>query len=75
MEQFGKWVMIAGGVIVLIGAGMFLAGKFGIPIGRLPGDIRYETEKVSVYFPITTMILLSIILTVGLNLLGKFLNK
>ena len=75
MEQFGKWVMIAGGVIVLIGAGMFLAGKFGIPIGRLPGDIRYETEKVRVYFPITTMILLSIILTVGLNLLGKFFNK
>ncbi len=75
MEQFGKWVMIAGGVIVLIGAGMFLAGKFGIPIGRLPGDIRYESENVRVYFPITTMILLSIILTVGLNLLGKFFNK
>lgn len=75
MEQIGKWVMIAGGVIVLIGAGMFLAGKFGIPIGRLPGDIRYESENVRVYFPITTMILLSIILTVGLNLLGKFLNK
>lgn len=75
MEQIGKWIMIGGGVIILIGAGMYLAGKFGIPIGRLPGDIRYQSENVSVYFPITTMIIISVVLSVALNLIGKMINK
>lgn len=40
--------------------------------GRLPGDIRIEKENVKVFFPITSMILISIVLTLILNLLRRF---
>ena len=73
--QIGKVIMILGGVILVIGGIVFLAGKAGIPLGRLPGDIRIERENFSCFFPITSMIILSIILSVGLNLLTKWLNK
>ena len=73
--QIGKVIMILGGVILVIGGIVFLAGKVGIPMGRLPGDIRIERENFSCFFPITSMIILSIILSVGLNLLTKWLNK
>jgi uncharacterized membrane protein len=40
--------------------------------GRLPGDVRIEKENVKVFFPITSMILISIVLTLVLNLLRRF---
>ncbi len=61
--------------MLLIGGGVYLAGKVGIPLGRLPGDIRIERENFSCFFPLTTMIIVSVILTVGLNLITKWLNK
>ncbi|MFN3491218.1 MAG: DUF2905 domain-containing protein [Anaerolineales bacterium] len=54
---------------------MYLAAKFGIPLGRLPGDIRMEGENGSFYFPVTTSILISVILTIALNLISRFWNK
>ena len=42
-------------------------------LGRLPGDIRYEGKNTKVYFPITTMILLSVVFSVVMNLIRKFL--
>ena len=51
MEQVGKTIMILGGAAILIGGGIWLAGRFGIPLGRLPGDIRIERENFSFFFP------------------------
>lgn len=73
--QLGKLIMIIGGALLLIGGGVYLAGKVGFPLGRLPGDIRIERENFSCFFPLTTMIIVSVILTVGLNLITKWLNK
>ena len=42
-------------------------------LGKLPGDIRYEGENTKVYFPITTMILLSVVFSVVMNLVRRFL--
>ena len=75
MLQYGRIFMILGGAVFLIGGGLYLAGRFGLPLGRLPGDIRIERDNFSFFFPLGTSILLSIILTVGLNLLNRFLNK
>ena len=63
---------VAGIALFLIGGGIYLAAKFGIPLGRLPGDIRIEGENGSFYFPITSSILISVILTVILNLTVQF---
>jgi len=75
MESFSRYLMLGGIILFLIGGGIYFAAKFGIPLGRLPGDIRMEGENGSFYFPLTSSILVSVILTIVLNLIGKFLQK
>jgi hypothetical protein len=75
MENIGRFIMLAGLALLLIGGTVFLAGKIGLPLGRLPGDIRIEGEHGSFYFPLATSILVSVVLTVLLNLIGRFLKK
>lgn len=73
--QIGKLILLLGVVILVIGGGVYLAGKFNLPLGRLPGDFRIQRENFSCFFPLTTMILISLLLTIGLNLLSRWLNK
>ena len=75
METIARYLMLGGIILFLIGGGMYLAVKFGIPLGRLPGDIRIEGENGSFYFPLTSSILVSVILTILLNLIARFLRK
>ncbi len=75
METISRYLMLGGIIIFLIGGGIYLAAKFGIPLGRLPGDIRIEGEHGSFYFPLTSSILVSVILTIVLNLISRFLKK
>jgi hypothetical protein len=75
METIARYLMLAGVVLFLVGGGIFLAAKFGIPLGRLPGDIRIEGENGSFYFPITSSIVVSVILSILLNLISKFWQK
>ena len=75
MESIARYLMIGGIILFLIGGGVYLASKFGIPLGRLPGDIRIEGENGSFYFPVTSSILVSVVLTVLLNVISKLLKK
>ncbi len=75
MESLGRYLMLGAIVLFLIGGGVYLAAKFGIPIGRLPGDIHIEGKNGSFYFPIVTSILLSVVLTVILNIVVRFFRK
>ena len=75
MESIARYLMIGGVVLFLIGGGIYLASKFGIPLGRLPGDIRIEGDNGSFYFPITSSIIVSVILTVILNIISRFIQK
>jgi len=75
MESIARYLMIGGIILFLIGGGVYLAVKFGIPLGRLPGDIHIEGKNGSFYFPIVTSILLSIVLTVILNLIARLFRK
>lgn len=67
--------MIGGVILFIIGGGMYVAAKFGIPLGRLPGDIRIEGEHGSFYFPLTSSILVSVILSIILNIISRFFKK
>jgi hypothetical protein len=71
MESIARYLIIGGIVLILLGGGIYLAAKFGIPFGRLPGDIRIEGKNGSFYFPVVTSLLLSIILTVVINLIFR----
>ncbi len=71
MPEFGRILIVIGLLIVLAGIILFLFGdKLGW-LGRLPGDIRIEGERTRFYFPIVTMIIISIVLTVVINLIRK----
>ncbi|WP_018247765.1 DUF2905 domain-containing protein [Orenia marismortui] len=62
---------IIGGHVILIGIILVFLGiaiKLGFPIGRLPGDINIKGENFSFYFPLTTSILLSLIISFILKL-------
>jgi hypothetical protein len=63
-SETGKIIMAAGGIILLIGALVYFFHNRLHWIGNLPGDIRIERENFRFYFPITTMILFSVLLTI-----------
>ncbi len=75
MFDLGKWLMLAGAVCLFFGGLIWLFGKFGIPLGQLPGDVRVSGEKYSFYFPVVTSIVLSIILTIVINVILSFFRK
>ena len=73
-SETGKWVIATGALIMLVGLVIyFFHDKFHW-IGRLPGDIRIENENSRFYFPITTMIILSILITIMVNIIKKFFH-
>jgi hypothetical protein len=72
MNEIGKALLGLGLLIALIGALLLLAGRFGLPLGRLPGDLAYRGKNVSVFIPIGTSILVSVILSAILYLISRF---
>ncbi len=68
----GKYLIIIGLFVVVIGLLIYFLGDKLSWIGRLPGDIRIEKENLRIFIPITTMILVSILLTVIIALIKKF---
>jgi hypothetical protein len=75
MESIARFLVIGGIVLIQIGGGMYLASRMGIPFGNLSGDIRIERGNGLFYLPIVTSCLLSILLTIILNVIIRFLNK
>jgi Protein of unknown function (DUF2905) len=72
MHELGKALLGLGFLLVLIGGFLLIAGRIGLPLGRLPGDIAYRGKNVSVFFPLGTSILISIVLSVIFYLLSHF---
>ena len=75
MENIGRFLMLAGIILFLAGGLVFLAAKFGIPFGRLPGDIHIEREGFSFHFPLASSIVLSVLLTIILNVFTRLFKK
>ena len=63
----GKLLLIAGLIIAAVG----LLIMMGLPIGRMPGDIAWRRGNATFYFPIVTSIVLSLLLTLVLNILNR----
>lgn len=76
MESFGKPFLFLGALFLLLGIFFLYGNKFPFlsELGKLPGDIRIERENFRFYFPLTTSILVSVIISIVLFLIQKFKN-
>jgi hypothetical protein len=71
VTDLGKLLIFLGGMIVLVGFGLVLAGRANFPLGRLPGDIVYRGRNTTVYFPLGTSIVISVVLSALLYVVGR----
>jgi hypothetical protein len=72
LASLGKLLLGLAAILAVVGGLLLLADRFpGLRIGRLPGDVAVERDRFRLYFPITTSILLSVVLTFLLWLFGR----
>jgi hypothetical protein len=67
----GKYLIVIGLFILVVGVVVYFLGDRMNWFGRLPGDIRVEKENIRIFIPLTTMILLSILITLIINIFKK----
>ncbi len=71
MEQFGRLLIVMGGILALFGVLLTLGPKLPFRIGRLPLDFHYQRDNFSFYFPLGTSIVVSLLLTLVFSLLKR----
>jgi hypothetical protein len=72
MTEFGRVLILVGAVLVVAGVVLVGMGRMNVPLGRLPGDIVYRGKNSTIYFPLATSILVSIVLTIVLYVVGRW---
>lgn len=75
LDLLARYMMITGITIFVIGGLVYLLSRLGINLFQLPGDIRIQSGSVTCLVPLVSSILISLLLTVILNLVIRFLNK
>jgi hypothetical protein len=71
-NNLGRLLIGVGLVLLVAGGLLLLLGRSGLPLGKLPGDLSYRGRNLSVYFPLGTSILLSVVLSLIFYLLSRF---
>lgn len=74
-ESIGRLLLISGVGLFVLGLILMLAGRLDLPFGRLPGDIVFQRDNVTVYAPLVSCLVTSIVLTVLLNLVFWLLQR
>ena len=75
MSPIARIFILLGLAFLVSGGVIFIVERLGIPVGRLPGDIRIQRGNLTCFFPLATTILLSVVLTVLLNLIIRLFKK
>lgn len=75
MIEFGRLLIIIGLVITFAGLAILIAARYFPWLGNLPGDFRYESENVKIYFPLVTMLLISILGSIILNIIIRIFRR
>jgi hypothetical protein len=73
-EMIGRWLVIFGVVIAILGGMVWLAGRF-FGVGQIPGTLRFDFPGGTCVIPILASIVLSLVLTLLLNIVVRFLNR
>lgn len=72
MTDMGKGLIFIGVVIIIVGMVLLFSDRLPFNLGKLPGDISFKKENFSFYFPLTTSIIISIILSLLFYLFSRF---
>ncbi len=72
MQGIGKTFLLIGGVLVVLGIILIFAGRLHIPFGKLPGDMVIRKQNFVVFFPLVSMLILSLLLTLIVNVIMRF---
>ena len=70
LEPIGRVLVVIGVFITVLGAVMLLTPRVPF-LGHLPGDIVIHRENLTIYIPITTMLIVSVVLSVVLSVIGR----
>jgi len=72
MNEVGRLLIVVGALAIVAGVVVLLLGRMNFPLGRLPGDIVYRGKNTSIYFPLATSVLVSVVLTIVLWAIGRW---
>jgi len=72
MADLGKWLIFAGAALVVTGIVVLALGRMNLPLGRLPGDFFYRGKNATVYFPLATSVVVSVVLSIVLYLVSRW---
>jgi len=72
MTELGKFLVVAGVVAIIAGVTLIGLGRMGVPLGKLPGDVVYRGKNTTVYFPLATSIILSVVLSLVVYVIGRW---
>jgi len=70
--ELGKLLVLLGIVLVAAGLALMLLGRLHFPLGRLPGDFLYRGKNTTVYFPLTTSVVVSVVLSILLYVVSRW---
>jgi hypothetical protein len=72
MNELGKLLIVLGTILVVAGIVLTVTGRLNVPLGRLPGDIVYRGKNSTVYFPLATSVVVSVVLSILLWVVGRW---
>jgi hypothetical protein len=72
MTDLGKLLIVLGVILALAGVLLVFLGRTNLPLGRLPGDVFYRGKNTTVYFPLATSLLLSVVLSIMFYFIGRW---
>jgi len=71
LTTLARWLVLAGLILAGIGGLLSVLSRLGLPLGRLPGDFRFQSGSFTCLIPVASSILLSVLLTLILNLIAR----
>ncbi|TET83093.1 MAG: DUF2905 domain-containing protein [Anaerolineales bacterium] len=71
LTTLARWLVLAGLILAGIGGLLSVFSRLGLPLGRLPGDFRFQSGSFTCFIPVASSILLSVLLTLILNLIAR----
>jgi hypothetical protein len=75
LTTIARWMIVLGLSLAGLGAILWVIARLGLPFGKLPGDIFIQGENASCFFPLASMLILSLLLTLLANILIRLLNR